>query len=112
MDQFLDGGPVDADDLIPAINQRVGRHGCRQRPFVWHDLQPRDRLFRKIEQLARLLRLALGQRHLSKAGGGRPFLALADCLGNAGPFESLTDFGGNNHLRYLVAARNHGLLRW
>jgi pyruvate/2-oxoglutarate dehydrogenase complex dihydrolipoamide dehydrogenase (E3) component len=33
VDQFLDGGAVHADDLVPAVDQRVGRHGVGSEPL-------------------------------------------------------------------------------
>jgi hypothetical protein len=44
MDQFLDRCPIDGDDLIPAVDQRVGWNRGWDGPFVGRDLQPGDSL--------------------------------------------------------------------
>jgi len=82
------GGAVDVDELVEAIDQRIGGHRGRQRPLVGHLLQEEHRLLGQIEQLTYGLGLFLGHLHLAQAGGGRPLLALADRLRDRGPLDA------------------------
>ncbi len=108
MNQFLDRSAIHADDFVPAVDQRIGRHRGLERSLVRHDLQPRDGLVRQPENLAGNLGLVLAEGHLAEARGRCPFLALADLPGNLTPLQALRDLGGNDHLRYFIAAGNHG----
>jgi hypothetical protein len=103
MDQFLDGGAVHADDFVPAVDQRIGRHGAWQRAFVRHDLQPRGFLVGEAEQLLRLVGLFAVEGHLAEQRGGGPFFTLSEFLGQIAPAQAFGDFGRDDFLRDLIA---------
>src|SRR5690606_29090019 len=66
MDELLDGRTVHADDLVPAIDQRVRGYRAGQRSLVRHNLQPGDGLVRQFEQLPQDLGLRLVEGHLTQ----------------------------------------------
>src|ERR1700732_4471607 len=103
MNQFLDCGTINGDDFIPAVNQRIRGDSGRQRPFVGRDLEPGDRLVGKSENSADLFRLLLIERHLAKAPGRRPFLALPDRPGNLSPAYVFLDLGCADRVRHFAA---------
>src|ERR1700738_2686300 len=107
MNQFLDCGTINGDDFVPAVNQRIGGDGGRWRPFVGRDLEPGDRLVGKSEDSADLFRLLLIERHLAKAPGCRPFLALPDRPGNLSPAYVFLDLGCADRVRHFAAVGNH-----
>jgi hypothetical protein len=92
----------------------IGGDGGRQRPLVGRDLEPGDRLVGKSEDSADLFRLLLIERHLAKAPGRRPFLALSDRPGNLSPPYVVLDLGCPDRIRYFAAVSNqrelHGLV--
>ena len=110
MDQLLDGGAIDADDFIPAVDQRVGGHGRWQRSLVGHDLKPLLLLNREAKNLADDLGLFVVQRHLAQAGGGDPLLALANFFGHGFPLDALGHFDGDDFFGDFVAVHADSLL--
>ena len=112
MDQFLDRGTINGNDLIPSVDQRIGRHRGWQRPLVARDLEPGDRLIGQSEDSADLLRLRLVESHLTKASGRRPLLALADRRSDTGPAYVLLDLGRADHARHFTAIGNHRKTPW
>jgi hypothetical protein len=103
VDQFLDRQAVHIHDLVPAVDQRIGRHCGRQRTLVRHDLQPGRFLVCEVEQALRDFGLRLGEGHLAEAGGGRPFLALAEVFGDVLPLQALLHFGADDLSGHFVA---------
>ena len=103
MDQLLDGGAVNADDLVPAIDQRVGGHSRRQRALVGHDLQPLLLFSAQAEHLAQGLGLGGRGRHLAQAKSSRPLFALPHFFGHIFPFDALGHFDGDDLFGNVVA---------
>src|SRR5438105_3313664 len=93
MDQFLDRGTINGNDLVPSVDQRIGRHRGWQRPLVGCDLEPGNRLIGQSEDSA----------DMTKASGCRPFLALPDRRGNTGLAYVLLDLGCADHARHFTA---------
>ena len=103
MDEFLDRGAINAHDLVPAVNQRVGRHRGRQRPLVGHHLQPFLFFSGQAEQLAQGFGLCGRGRHLPQAQRRGPLFGLTHFFGNRLPGHAFGHFGGDDFFRDVVA---------
>ncbi|MNR13919.1 hypothetical protein D3C85_1303570 [compost metagenome] len=112
MDEFFDGGAVDIDQFVPAVDQRICRYGSGQRSFVGHDLQPRYRFIREAQDFADGFSLSFIESHLTQASCCSPFFGHAHGLGNLTPLEAFTNFRRNNQFRDFFARCDHQDFLW
>ncbi len=115
VDQLLEGRAVNVDELVEAVDQRIGRHGGGQCAFVRHHLQQLHGRGVEVEQRANHSGLFGTEGHLAQASGGHPLLALAHGLGHVRPVQAFGNLGSDDGLGHVVAIHGSSLLlgrRW
>ena len=96
LDQALDGGPVDLDQFVEAVDEGVGGDGLSEAAAVGRHGQPLGFLVREVEDGGGGLRLGFVHGHLAEQRAGRPLLGIAHFLGDFGPGQALGQLGGDD----------------
>jgi hypothetical protein len=110
VDERLERGAVDLQDLVEAVDGRVGR---RQRLVVAAGrdlLEDRGGLGGKLEQLGHPRGEPGGERMLAVEGGGEPDAVDVEPLGDLGEGELLAALGREDQRGDVGAV--HGRLPW